>query len=171
MGTIEPEVSSASRQSPFNSPLECGLRALVLLVEAYPKACDLQRLVYYDYLLVHSKDAGGPESLHPATPHRSGELLVRRELLETGLLLFLSRGLIEQHFSAAGIAYVASETAAPFLDSLAAQYAVSLYQRAGWVISSFGGHADNSLAEYFRSNLDQWGAEFETESLFREIPG
>ena len=62
----------------FNSPLECGLRAVVLLVECSPQELDIQRLVNYDYLLVHSGDINGPPSLHPDSPLRSGELLVKR---------------------------------------------------------------------------------------------
>ena len=67
---------------PFNSAIECGLRSLIILEHAFPLEYDLQRLVFYDYLLVHSQDAGGPNSIHPATPHRSGEVLVKRKMLE-----------------------------------------------------------------------------------------
>ena len=50
----------------FNTPLECGLRCAALLLAAYPAPCDLQRLVQYEYLLVHSGDVPqGPPSLHP----------------------------------------------------------------------------------------------------------
>ena len=41
----------------FNNPIESALRSLVLLVEHYPNSLDLQRLIYLDYLLVHSADA------------------------------------------------------------------------------------------------------------------
>ena len=69
---------AAAVATPFNSPLETGVRALTVLAESAPAALDLQRLVYFDYLVVHSADAGGPRSLHPNTPLRNGELLVRR---------------------------------------------------------------------------------------------
>ena len=60
--------------SVFNSPVELGLRALMLLAESHPKPLDIQRLVILDYLLVHSGDLeGGPESLHPPSPLRAGE--------------------------------------------------------------------------------------------------
>ena len=50
-----------STARPFNSPLECGLRTLTLLAASQPSACDLQRLIFYDYLLIHSGDVpGGP---------------------------------------------------------------------------------------------------------------
>src|SRR5208337_5073824 len=87
----------------FNTPLECGLRSAALLLAAYPEACDIQRLVQYDYLLVHSGDVeGGPPSVHPATPHRSGELLVRRSLIEQGLQFMIKKMVIEQTFTGRG---------------------------------------------------------------------
>jgi len=62
----------------FNTPIESGLRTLILLAVAAPEGCDLARLVIYDYLLVHSSDVdGGPESIHPPSLFRSGEFLVR----------------------------------------------------------------------------------------------
>src|SRR3979411_2027900 len=76
--------------APFNSALETGVRALAVLAEASPRALDLQELVYFDYLIVHSGDAGGPTSLHPNTPLRNGELLVRRTIIEQGVLLMVS---------------------------------------------------------------------------------
>lgn len=48
--------------SPFNGPVEIGLRALCVLTTAFPSAYALQRLVIFDYFLVHSDDIdGGPE--------------------------------------------------------------------------------------------------------------
>ncbi|WP_373272582.1 ABC-three component system middle component 2 [Escherichia coli] len=65
-------------QRPFNTPLEYGFRALFILDAADNVAMDLQRIVSYDYLLVHTSDVPrGPKSLHPAVPHRGAELLVK----------------------------------------------------------------------------------------------
>src|SRR4051794_423087 len=110
------------RQAPFNSPLETGGRSLTILVAAFPVAFDLQRLVEMDYLVVHSGDADGPESLHAPLPLRAGELLVRRGLIEKGLLLMISRGLVRRIPSKDGFHYIAEETAAPFICALTADY-------------------------------------------------
>src|SRR5258708_7209997 len=105
-----------STARPLNSPLECGLRTLTLLAASRPSACDLQRLIFYDYLLIHSGDVSGdPESIHPATPLRSGEALVRRHWIERGLLLMLSRELIVRTFSDSGILYAATPWTESFL--------------------------------------------------------
>ena len=80
----------------FNSPLEAGIRAVSILGAAYPQTYDLQRLVALDYLLVHTGDIDGPDNLHPPTPMRSAELLVRRKLVEQSLLLMMTRDLVER---------------------------------------------------------------------------
>jgi hypothetical protein len=160
---------SATAVAPFNSPLECGLRTLALLDAARPASCDLQRLIFYDYLLVHSGDVpGGPASIHPATPLRSGEALVRRQWIERGLLLMISRELVVRRFADSGIAYEASPLAASFLGYMAEPYTKQLQDRARWVISAFGDYSDPQLVEFFKNNLDRWGGEFIREELLED---
>jgi hypothetical protein len=144
----------------FNSPLESGLRALCLLVEAYPAPLGLQRLLQYEYLSIHSGDADGPPSLHPAIPHRSGELLVRRGIVEHGVVLMATRGLVERSFGASGILYTAAETAAPFLDGLTAGYTQSLRERSAWVVNRFAALPERDLDDFMRARWVQWGSEF-----------
>jgi|SRR5258708_6684097 hypothetical protein len=62
----------------FNGSLETGMRAIVVLDAAYPRSFDLAWLTWCDHLVVHTADIGGPPSLHPDIPQRTGELLVRR---------------------------------------------------------------------------------------------
>jgi hypothetical protein len=147
--------------TPFNSPLETGVRALILLAEAYPESLDLQRILEFDYLMVHSGDVGGPPSLHPALPLRSGELLVRRQLIERGLLLMMSRGLIQRLASDAGLSYQADDAAGPFLDALSADYLNDLKLRASWVISTFGHLSDTDIRKALSTVYDQWTREFQ----------
>jgi hypothetical protein len=154
---------------PFNTPIESGLRSLVTLTEAFPVRYDLQRLLFFDYLLVHSADAGGPESLHPGTPYRSGEVLVRRGIVKDGLKFLVNRGLVEQKFDDQGITYQATEYATPFLDCLQARYTQRLKERAKWLIATFGHYSDDTLSKFFNVNLDRWGSEFEHEANFREL--
>lgn len=152
---------------PFNSAIECGLRSLVILEHAFPRDYDLQRLVFYDYLLVHSGDANGPASIHPATPHRSGEVLVKRQILEQGLLLMMSRKLVIREYDKTGIVYSASDNATPFLDSMESRYVGLLKERATWVIAVFDDYTDKQLDKFFQENLDRWGGEFAKEALLK----
>ena len=153
--------------SVFNTPLECGLRSASLLLSSYPARCDLQRLVQYDYLIVHSGDVeGGPTSIHPATPHRSGELLLRRSLVESGLGFMTRKGVIDRAFSGEGIVYSAGEYAAVFLNAMSAAYILSLRNRADWVIMRFQAMTDFELTSFMQARWSLWGAEFVRESLF-----
>lgn len=151
---------------PFNGPIEIGLRALTILNDAFPDAYSLQRLIVFDYLIVHSDDIpGGPTGLHPKTPHRGGELLVRRSVLQEGLLLYQSRGLVERVFDRAGVFFRATERSAAFLDVLRSEYAVALRERASWLATSYSGFPEHELDQLVRDHLGQWGAEFEFASV------
>ncbi len=44
------------------------MRALILLAESYPDRLDLQRILEFDYIMVHTGDVDGPPSIHPALP-------------------------------------------------------------------------------------------------------
>lgn len=164
-----PHFSPESWQYVFNTPLECGLRCGAVLLAAHPARCDLQRLVQYEYLLVHSGDVGqGPPSLHPPVPHRAGELLVRRGLIERGLLFMMSRQLVCREPSDRGINYFAGELALPFFDALEAGYTRHIRERALWVVERFGGVPDDSLHQFMRANWTSWGSEFIWEVFVRE---
>ena len=148
--------------SPFNSSVEIGFRALVLLNEVYPSELSLRHLVILDYMLVHSDDIeGGPIGLHPKTPYRSGELLVRRDPLQSGIELFRSRGLIEKRYRTKGEFYAASEQSDSFLSVISTPYSSKLFDRAEWVASEFGSTSLDDLESIVRDNLGNWGAEFE----------
>lgn len=152
--------------APFNGPVEIGLRAISILNDAYPDGYSLQRLIIFDYLSVHSDDiTGGPVGLHPKTPHRSGELLVRRDALQKGLLLYMGRGLAEQRFQANGVTYAATERTGSFLDVLQTEYTADLRQRTCWLVETFYKVSDDELNSLIQKNLGVWGAEFEMESV------
>lgn len=151
----------------FNTPLECGMRSAALLLSAYPDGCDVQRLVQYDYLVVHSGDvSGGPPSIHPAAPHRAGELLVRRKLVEQGLDFMARREVVEKKFGPDGITYRAGEYAVMFLEALTSEYVMKVKERAEWVTGHFNGMSDADLGDYMRTQWSLWGAEFAWNSLF-----
>lgn len=146
-------MSSQNHVSPFNSALETGVRSLAVLVAAYPTLFDLQRLVEMDYIVVHSEDVeDGPESLHAPLPMRAGELLVRRELIEKGLQLMMSRGLVQRVPLESGFHYVAGEEAAPLLSMLSTQYSKDLIHRARWAADRFEGISTD--------DIHQWSSQF-----------
>src|SRR5712675_1781111 len=95
----------------FNSPMETGVRATIVLDAVYPRAFDLARVTWLDHLVVHTADIGGPPSLHPDIPQRTGELLVRRRLVEDGLNLMRRLHLVDSNTTKDGILYSAREEA------------------------------------------------------------
>lgn len=145
----------------FNSPIETGMRALILLAASYPMQLDLQRLLEYDYMMVHTGDVDGPPSIHPALPLRSGELLVRRQLIERGLMLMVSRKLVTRHATPDGFMYQAEDDAGPFLDALTAEYLTDLKDRAEWVVDRFREMTDQEIRFMLTRVYDQWSREFQ----------
>ncbi|MEY2487121.1 MAG: hypothetical protein QOH39_2769 [Verrucomicrobiota bacterium] len=150
----------------FNGPVEIGLRALMILAESHPGALDLQRLVILDYFSVHSADIdGGPPSLHPPGPLRAGEVSIRRGLLEDGLHLFATKGLVSRVVDVSGIRYRAEELAATFLDALSSDYANSLRDRAKWAVDTAGSLSDDEATALLDRTIGRWKTEF----VFDEI--
>ena len=147
----------------FNGPLEAGIRAVVFLRAAYPRAFDLQRLLAFDYLLVHTGDiSGGPESLHPPARLHSSQLLVRRGLVQQALLLMITRHLIEREATPNGILFRAGENAAFFVDGLASSYAQALKQRAVWLTEHLADLPEDRFKGIMRRFFDAWIEEFQS---------
>lgn len=119
------------------------------------------------FLVVHSSDAEGPQSLHPALPLRSGELLVRRGLIERGLYLMKSRNLVEITFLKTGIHFEATDQAEPFLSAVSSNYLMQLRLRADWAFGIFGDLTDDDFANRTSNLLRRWNTEFEG----RQRPG
>ena len=153
-------MSDQPQTTPFNSPLETGVRSLAILVAAYPAAYDLQRLVEMDYLVVHSGDAGGPDSLHAPLPLRAGELLVRQGLIEKGLLLMMSRGLVTRVPNDKGFSFLAAEPAAPFISSLEADYTRRLVTCARWAVERFEDASTEDVRAITHRLFEGWRSQF-----------
>lgn len=155
------KVEAGRRTPTFNGPLEAGLRIVAILGAAYPRSLDLQRLTAFDYLLVHTGDIGGPDSLHPPSPLQSAEMLVRRKLLERALLLMMTRDLVERTANDTGIRYAAGENAAPFLASVESEYLSALKSRAAWLIHALGDRSDEEFRATMRRFFVHWIEEFQ----------
>lgn len=155
---------------PFNSAVEYALRLLFMLVAVGDKSCDLQRLVAYDYLLVHSGDVEhGPPSLHPAVPFRGTEFLVKRDLIQAGLSQLFARELVEKVFDEAGISYRANELTNAFAKLLTSDYANDLRVRSKWVIQNFEPIGNSDLSKFMNENVGRWGVEFDQQTAINQL--
>jgi hypothetical protein len=124
----------------------------------------LRKLVVLDHLVVHTSDIDGPESLHPEEESRAAELLVRRHLVEAGLALMATRGLITRHATAKGFRYQAGEEAGTFVDLLQSTYAVDLRERADWLAEHVVPLSDDALNELVHHKIDKWAPEFQADN-------
>lgn len=151
---------------PFNNSIETGLRILAILDASFPEAFDISKLVYLDYIVVHSGDIDSAvSSLHPPVPYRSGEIQVRRTIIETGLELFVSKGLINKRYSNQGILYEASETSTPFLELLGESYSLKLLELAKWLAKKYILLSDEELKSLLLEKLSNQRDEFNFEIL------
>jgi len=169
LGSLERNVSGTH---PFNSTLETGIRALVVLEAFYPRCCDLLEMTWLDHLVVHTGDFDGqdvPESLHPDLPNRAGELLVRRQLVEKSLRLMQQMHLVEVFETEDGISFAASEDAPSYLDLLQAPYSLALKQRAKWIVDRFAGMQTVEIRAMIEGRIGRWTAEFRAEELPTEL--
>jgi ABC-3C biological conflict system middle component len=123
--------------NPLNSPLEVGVRALVLLAERHPEPLDLSQLTVLDYVLLHSGEFDGPPSLHPDLPAREGELGMKRAVMEQALLVLIRAGLAGIVDQRQGLMYAATDRGPAFVDVLEAPYVGSLRERAEWVVHHY----------------------------------
>ena len=148
----------------FNGPIEIGMRAAMVLANAYPERVDLNRLVILDYIVVHSGDIpDGPPSLHPPMPLRAGEVSVRRGLLENGLHLLAMKGLVARHLDESGITYSAQSEITAFLDALSSEYAHAVRDRAEWAVQRLNMLSDSQVRKLFEESMGRWKSEFVAE--------
>jgi hypothetical protein len=148
----------------FNSPFELGLRMVYLLQALAPRGADLQKLVLLDYAIVYSADLDGPSSLHTPVPFRGAELLSRRELIEQGLYLMSTRGLVNADWDTDGITYFVGNLARTMTSALTSKYLRQLETRCDWVAEQFGQAESIELTAQFAASGHLWGAELETVS-------
>lgn len=157
--------AASTRPKPriFNTAFESGVRSLILLTACFPLSVGLRRLVVLDHLVVHTGDIDGPESLHPTESSRGAELLVRRGLVNSGLALMGTRGLVVRSATSEGFRYRAGEEAGTFIDLLRSDYSVALKERADWLANEVAPLSDEEIDDLVRSRMNFWDTEFQAE--------
>ncbi len=143
----------------FNTPLEAGVRALLILDAFAPQAFDLATMSLLDYYIVHTGDAGGPPSLHPEIKARAGEYFVRRHLVEEGLLLMARASLVDQVFTGSGIAFRAHETATAMIDLFGSTYNRRLVEAAQWLAGEAAAQGVERFVQVLKDSLERWSHE------------
>ncbi len=166
MGSVD---RPAPTTHPFNSTLETGIRALVVLEAFHPRRCDLLEMTWLDHVVVHTGDLDDPDapsSLHPDLPNRAAELVVRRPLVERSLRLMQQMHLVEVFETEDGITFGASDDAPIYLDLLQAPYSLALKERAQWIADRFASNPVAEMREQMKKRIGRWTAEFRVEATF-----
>lgn len=150
----------------FNNALETGVRTLCILAINLDNKFDIHQLLALDHIVVHTGDIkNAPPSLHPNIVQRSGEILVRRPLVENGIVLMESKRLIEKVITTNGFYYCATELACVFIESLTNKYIKALNQRASWAVTMYNDYGDRLFSEIFNSAFDRWRDEFQVAEM------
>ncbi len=147
------------RPALFNTPLEAGLRAVIILEAFEPSPFDIATISLLDYYLVHTADAGGPESIHPNISARGGEYYVRRHLVEQGIALMMRASLIEQIPTSSGILFQSHETAAALLDLVGTDYNKKLIAAAQWLARQSRAEGHEQFLRNLKVKIDRWSQE------------
>ncbi|KAE9628028.1 threonine efflux protein [Parasedimentitalea maritima] len=149
----------------FNSPLEAGLRVIMILEAFSPKVFDLATLSLLDYFVVHTGDAGGPISIHPELEARAGEYFVRRRLVEEGVALMVRSFILEQIRDENGISYRSRETAAAMIDLMSCDYNTRLRDASEWLARKAREDGLDHFIASLRGGIERW-----THEVTGEIP-
>lgn len=143
----------------YNSPLELGIRCLIIL-DFLNKQTEIETLMYLDYLSLNTKDIDGPESLHAPIPHRGVQVYARKEILSKGIIILISKQLIDIVPTNKGICYQINETGNKFLEFFTSEYFEELKSRVKWVVEKFYTFSNTELNEFVNIRLEKWGGEF-----------
>lgn len=150
----------------FNSPEEVGVRILFIL-DVCGNRMSSQRIMYYDYFALHLKDIDDNyESLHPDNPNHSSEIAVRREKINQGLNLMISKGLLNVKYSKTGIYYQKNQLTSSFIALFKNGYSDRLKQNITIVDKMFREYSDNRIYKYVNKNIGSWVGEFEKDTDF-----
>jgi len=121
----------------FNSKVELATRASFILNFFYDRSLDLDRLVFFDYVLLYAKEFGGPSNIHTDLPNKIAEIIRRRELLPDALKLFISKGLISIEANSGGVFFKASENTSQYIGCLKSEYFKKLWANLFWLEKNF----------------------------------
>ncbi len=144
----------------FNSELEAGLRAVIILNAFIPRSLDLNDLALFDYFVVHTHDVGGPESVHPEISSRAGEYLVRRRVVEGGLKLMHRAHLVKIKSGNEGVTFESADETSAMLDLMCAPYNEKLKICARWLAQQSTAVPSGVFENYLRSKIGRWELQF-----------
>lgn len=150
----------SSKPRLFNTPLEIGFRVLVILCQFSRRSLDLEQLMYLDYLCLNTADVSGPPSIDAPIPNRGVQVFARKELIQQGLTILLSKELIDFINNDNGFSYSINTAGEEFMKLFTTKYFLDLSDRSEWVSQNFGNLSVSDLRIFMSNNIANWGGEF-----------
>lgn len=145
----------------FNSPLENGLR-LLLLLEAFGTPQTLDMLYTLDFITIYSKDFQlGTTNLNGDNPYKFSEFASRRAFSFQALQKMVQEGFIEPTLKAQGITYLLTADGQAFSAELESSYA-NQYRRAAK--ASAATYGQQPITQLIKSIYKLSGNSFRKES-------
>lgn len=147
--------------SKINTPLEFGLRALIMLSKLSNNGTDIERLLVYDYILTNSGEFNSKlPSIHAETPYKYSKLLVKRDILKEGINILIRYGLITLDYSEEGIIYKKNKYTQKFLDNIDSIYKDRLEVVAEWISSDVHCKEVSEIEYDLKARIKKYGIEF-----------
>ncbi|KTD85682.1 hypothetical protein UQ64_19515 [Paenibacillus etheri] len=120
--------------------------------------------MYYDYFILHLGDIDNEYiSLHPDNPNHSSEIAIRRNIINNGLTLLVSKGLLDIKYTKSGIYYKKNQITDPFVKLFSNGYVEHLKRNISVVNEKFSDFSDVQIYKYINKNIGSWKGEFEKE--------
>lgn len=152
----------------LNSNLEIALRLLVIM-NVYKKTMERDRLVAYEYFVIHSGDIEhAPSSIHPDIPYRASIYISNHQNISDALNILLSKELILLNVENDNFEYQITKAGEIFVQYMTSEYYNKLNNIARWICNYFENFSDRDLNLYIESNIGKWGNEFTKESILMQ---
>jgi len=153
----------------FNNDIEIGLRLLILLNYERDLSFNIERLTYYDHLLLHSGDIeNGPKSLFPDSPFRFFEYHVNKEKITSAIDFLWRRDLIDVEYKETGIYYKANRLTKMFLDSFNSKLYYEIKDISKWIIERFKTYSIENLKILFNDKVKSKSGNFSSIGMVKE---
>ncbi|MBI0401125.1 ABC-three component system middle component 2 [Cyclobacterium marinum] len=144
----------------YNSVIEIGMRALVILSYSPSISKSLDEIMILDHLALNTFDVGGPVSLHAPIPNRGVQVYSKSKILNKSIQLLLSKELITLSATSNGFKYSINESGKNYLSYFESKYFHLLNDRVQWTMKNFGQMDESQLKKVVNQNLANWGEEF-----------
>ena len=154
------EQSNIPQMKLYNTPLELGMRSLILLHTSNSAIMDLEKIMYLDYLCLNTSDLDGPKSLHAPIPNRGVQIFSKKDLIQKGLSIMITKDLVKLILQPNGFFYQITEAGTLFLDFFQTKYYLNLSERCKWVNGKWGSESTENIKYYIDNNIQKWGGDF-----------